>query len=332
MMKEALYYKRLKGNKVNCYLCPHNCSIIDSGRGFCGVRENNKGKLFSLVYSKASSCAVDPIEKKPLYHFLPGHKSLSIATVGCNLKCMHCQNWEISQPKEIYGEEIRPERIVELAIEGGCKSISYTYTEPTIFYEYMLDIAKLAKKKSIKNVIVSNGYINEEPLLRLSKYIDAANIDLKGFNDGFYKKICKGRLNPVLDSLKILKEKDIWLEITNLMIPTLNDNIGEITKMCKWVVANLGKDVPLHFSAFVPHYRLTNLHSTSKASLLKARKVAIDSGLSYVYIGNLMTDKGNNTYCPKCKRLVMGRDFFRVLGNAIKDSRCVCGEEIAGVF
>jgi len=331
-MRQALYYKKLKNNKVQCQLCPHYCAISDGKKGNCGVRQNKKGKLYSLVYGKACSASVDPIEKKPLFHFLPGHSSFSIATVGCNMHCLHCQNWEISQAKSILGKTLMPEDIVTQAVESNCKSISYTYTEPTVFYEYAIDTMKLARKKGIKNIIVSNGFINEEPLLEWCKYLDAANIDLKGFDNIFYKKVCSARLEPVLNSLKILKEKGIWLEVTNLIIPTLNDNLDKVKKMCRWIVDNLGSDVPLHFSRFFPHYRLVDLPPTKEETLKKARDSAKKAGINYVYIGNMYVEDGENTYCPKCDELLVERKGFGVLRNNLKKSKCGCGESIAGVW
>lgn len=330
-MKEALYYEKLK-EKVHCHLCPHNCLIAEGKRGNCCVRENKGNKLYSLVYGKACSAAIDPIEKKPLYHFIPGHSSFSVATVGCNLHCLHCQNSEISQPQSIIGEDLTPEEIVSLALDKGCKSIAYTYTEPTIYYEYALETAKLARKKGIKNLIVSNGFINEEPLKELCKYLDGANIDIKGFTEEFYKKVCCAKLEPVLNSVKILKEKRVWLELTNLIIPTLNDNLKTIGEMCKWIKDNLGPDVPLHFSRFFPYYKLKDINPTSAETLVKARDTAKKIGINYVYIGNIFIDGADNTYCPKCGELIIERAGFNILQNNIKASKCNCGEKIAGVF
>jgi|TARA_B100001971_G_C18240646_1_gene570618 pyruvate formate lyase activating enzyme len=331
-MKEALYYKKKK-NKLQCVLCPKNCIISDNGVGFCGVRKNIKNKIYSLVYNKPVSIAVDPIEKKPLYHFLPSSVSLSIGTVGCNLTCKHCQNWEIARalPGILPEYGISPKELVEKAIENNCKSISYTYNEPTVFYEYVLDTAKLARKKGIKNIIVSNGFINEEPLKGWCKYIDAANIDLKG-SDRFYRDITTAWLKPVQDTLKILKEKKVWLEITNLIIPTLNDKPKEIENMCKWIKDNLGIDVPLHLSAFHPCYKLNHLPKTSPKTLFKARSIAKKAGLTHVYIGNVHSDKENNTYCPKCNKLLIKREWFEVRQNKIVENKCSCGKEIAGVW
>ena len=330
-MKEALYYEKSK-EKVQCHLCPHNCVIAKGKRGNCGVRENKENKLYSLVYGKACSATIDPIEKKPLYHFIPGHGSFSMATVGCNLHCSHCQNWEISQPEAIIGQYLAPEEIVRSALAKGCKSIAYTYTEPTVYYEYALETAKLARKKGIKNVIVSNGFINEEPFKEFCKYLDGANIDLKGFTEEFYKKVCCAKLEPVLNSLKILKEKNVWLETTNLIIPTLNDDLKRIGEMCKWIKDNLGADVPLHFSRFFPYHKLNNVNPTPAETLVKARDIAKKIGINYVYIGNIFIEGADNTYCPKCGELLIERVGFNILQNNIKNAKCGCSEKIAGVW
>jgi len=332
-MKEALYYEK-KDNKLQCHLCPRNCVIAIDKAGFCRVRKNIKNKLYSMVYAKPISAHIDPIEKKPLYHFLPGTKALSIGTVGCNLACKHCQNWEMSQafPGDFPEYDLPPALIVEEAIKTGCKSISYTYNEPTIFYEYALDTAKIAKKKGIKNTIVSNGFINEEPLKQWCKYIDGANIDLKSIDDKFYRKITSAWVEPVLNTLKILKENNVWFEITNLIIPTLNDNLKDIEKLCNWVKNNLGVNNPIHFTAFYPCYKLTNLPRTSPDILKKAYNTAKKTGINYVYIGNVFADKEGNTYCPKCGELLIERSFFEVLQNNITHSKCSCGNKIPGVW
>jgi pyruvate formate lyase activating enzyme len=333
-MKEADYYKKLKDENVQCILCPKNCVIKKDSYGFCNARKNIDGKLYSIVYSNPDAVHVDPIEKKPLYHFMPGSKALSIGTIGCNLECKHCQNWTMSRakPEEIVTQNISPEEIVEIAVEKGCKIISYTYNEPTVFFEYMLDCAKIAKKKGIKNVIVSNGFINEEPLKELCEYIDGANIDLKAFNNKFYKDTCSAWLEPVLESLKILKQRKIWLEVTNLIIPTLNDDLKEIKKMCLWIKENLGTEVPLHFTAFYPCYKLLKIPGTNLEILKKARKIALNTGIKYSYVGNVFAAEENNTYCPKCGKLLIERSGFSVIKNNIKNSKCSCKEKIPGVF
>lgn len=333
-LKEALYYKKLKNNYVRCNLCPRYCIIKNGERGNCGVRGNINGKLYALTYSKPCSISIDPIEKKPLYHFLPGSKSLSIATVGCNLHCMYCQNWTISQAKveDVPYLIATPKQIVEQAKIKQVASISYTYTEPTVFYEYMLDIAKLAKKSKIKNVLVSNGFINSNPLKKLCHFIDGVNIDLKGDNL-FYEKLCAGSLDPILETIKLLYAKRIWVELTMLVVPTYNDDIAKIKKVILWVLENLGNEVPLHFSAFYPSYNLVNVPPTSPEFLIKTRTIAKNFGLKYVYIGNISDLDGSTTFCPKCNGRLIVRDGFFVKENNLREGKCnFCGEKIAGVF
>ncbi len=334
-MKEALYYKKLKDKIVNCNLCPTNCVIKPGNFGNCGARKNIDGKFYSLVYAKPVSVSIDPIEKKPLYHFLPGSYSLSIGTLGCNLHCLHCQNYDISQAKadQFSGRELTPKELVEKAISNSCKSISYTYNEPTIFYEYVLETAQLARKKGIKNIMVTNGYINKEPLKELYPLIDAANIDLKGMYEDFYRKVCSVRLKPVLEAIKGIKKIGTWLEMTNLLIPGYNDSKGKIEKLVKWVKDNLGVKVPLHLSAFYPTYKLLDVPRTSPETLLMAKKIALKEGLKYVYLGNIALPDSANTYCPKCSKLVIERGGFEVYKNNLKDNSCpFCDEKIDGIF
>jgi len=332
-MKQALYWKPLKNKTVQCQLCPKFCVIKENEYGNCKARKNTDGKLYSMVYGKAIGPNIDHIEKKPFYHFLPGSKALSFGTTGCNLHCLHCQNYDTSQatPEEIKGNQISPKEIVNLAKKNNCESIAYTYNEPTIFYEYMLDTAKLAKKEKILNVIVSNGFINPKPLKELCKYIDAANIDLKGFNNKFYKRVCSAMLEPVLETLKTLKKENVWLEVTNLIIPDENDDPSELNRMCIWLKNNLGTTTPLHFSAFYPMYKMKNKLPTSPEILFKAKDIAKKQGLKYVYIGNIMTD-ANNTYCPKCKNLLIKRGGF-LSESYLKTNKCPeCNEKIDGVL
>lgn len=335
-IKEALYYKKLKGNVVQCQLCPRYCAIKENERGNCGVRENKKGRLYSLVYGRPCSANLDPIEKKPLYHFLPGEQAMSIATAGCNLHCKHCQNWTISQamPEDVVALNMPPKLVVSETKKSGSRTISYTYTEPTVFYEYMIDTAKLAKKQGIKNTIVSNGFINPKPLEELCKYLDGANIDLKAISDNFYREVCSARLQPVLDALIMLHKKGVWLEITNLIIPTLNDKKSDIKKLIAWIKENLGLDVPLHFTAFYPCYKLSDLPSTSIKILQTARELALKAGLHYVYTGNLPDEEGNTTYCPSCgKALIKRQGFFGISNIGIVKGKCkFCNEKIAGVW
>jgi pyruvate formate lyase activating enzyme len=334
-LKEALFYKKLDNKVVQCQLCPRRCVIPPGARGFCGVRENRDGTLYSLVYAKPVAIHIDPIEKKPLFHFLPGTSAFSIATAGCNLRCKFCQNWEISQakPEEVRYEYLEPADLIKEVLVSGSATIAYTYTEPTIFYEYMLETAKLAKKQGIRNIMHSSGYINEEPLRQLAAYLDAANIDLKGFSDEYYAKLTEGTLEPVLRSLKILKEAGVHLEITNLILSGFNDDPDTIKKMCVWIKDNLGASVPLHFSRFFPMYKLASLNPTPLETLEKARKIALECGLKYVYIGNVGGHPAENTYCPKCGKIVIGRRGYFITENNLIDGKCkFCGEKIEGTW
>ncbi len=334
MAKEASYWKKFGEGRVQCQLCPHLCLLEEGETGRCHARQNQQGKLMSLVYGKPCSIALDPIEKKPLYHFLPGEKSLSVATAGCNLTCGFCQNWEISQcgPEKV-SLAVKPEEIIKEEKKRKAKIISYTYTEPTIAYEYVSDIAKLAGEKKLKNTTVTNGFINPEPLKELCKYLDGSNIDLKSMDDEFYRQVCGARLKPVLESIKIMQEKGVWIELTNLLIPGLNDSTEQITRLIDWIRKNLGFNVPLHFTAFYPTYKLIKLPRTSLATLKKARRIAIGKGLKYVYTGNLQDDEGNNTYCPKCREMLIKRRFFDVVENKLKKGKCFnCGQGITGVW
>lgn len=292
-MKEALLYKKLKNEKVQCQACAHYCVISSNKRGICGVRENQKGKLYSLVYGKAIAVHIDPIEKKPLYHFLPGTYSLSIATVGCNLACKNCQNHDISQgskpDKPILGQEMSPEKIVREALDNHCPSISYTYTEPTIFLEYALATMKLAKEKGLKNIWVTNGFMSPQTLNLIIPDLDAANVDLKSFDDNFYQKYCGGRLKPILENLKELKRKGIWLEITTLIIPGLTDQEKMLKKIAQFIKKELGPETPWHISRFFPEvsWQLQDLPATSLEIIEKASQIGLQAGLKYVYKGNI---------------------------------------------
>ena len=334
-MKEAMFYEKVGDNAVKCHLCSHRCKIVDMKRGICGVRENRGGTLYTLVYGKVVSRAVDPIEKKPLFHFLPGSSAYSIATVGCNFRCGNCQNWEISQmpkPKNpIIGEDVPPEEIVEVANQLRCKSIAYTYTEPTIFMEYAYDTARLAIKDEIKNVFVTNGYVTNEALSEVAPYIHAANIDLKSCSDEFYRKNCGARLDPVLEAIKLYKRLGIWIEITTLIIPQLNDseeNLKEIVAFIK----DVGVEIPWHVSRFYPKYQLIDFSPTPIETLCKAKEIGLEAGLKYVYQGNVSGD-GENTYCYACGELLIERYGYRVTKNKIVNSSCFsCGVEIDGVW
>ena len=319
---------------VQCELCPNGCVLEEGQHSRCRARMNKNGTLYSLVYGKPCAVHIDPIEKKPFFHFLPGTLAFSIATAGCVLSCKFCQNWQISQakPEDTDNYDLPPDKVVNNAIAYKCRSVTYTYTEPTVFYEYMYDTAIIAKKNGIKNTMHSCGYINEKPLRKLSKYMDAADIDLKGFTEDFYSRICSGSLKPVLNSLVVLKEEKVWLEITNLLIPTLNDDMKKIREMSRWIQKNLGADVPLHFSRFFPNYKLTNLPPTPLETLVEARKTAMDAGLRFVYIGNIRQE-AESTFCPKCKKLLIERIGYFLKQNNISDGKCkFCSTSIAGIW
>jgi pyruvate formate lyase activating enzyme len=288
-----------------------------------------------LVYGNPSAVHLDPIEKKPFFHVLPGTTSFSLATAGCNFQCKFCQNWEISQafPEDVYSYEVPPELMVKRAKEIGARSIAYTYVEPMIFYEYMYDICQLKKKEGLLNVIHSNGFINPAPLRDLCKVLDAANIDLKGFTENFYRELCGGKLTPVLETLKTLKQEKVHLEITNLIIPTKNDEMSVIKEMCLWVKKELGADTPIHFSRFYPLYKLKGLPPTPVSTLEEARSVALSTGLEYIYIGNIPSHEGENTFCPKCKKIIIQRKGFMVGEMHLKNGKCgYCGKPIPGIW
>ncbi len=332
-----MLYARKEGNAVNCLLCSHRCIIQDGNKGICGVRENNKGVLYSLVYGKAIAAHIDPIEKKPLNHYLPGTMSYSIATAGCNLRCKFCQNWSISQgPKEqgmIKGENITPEEVVDNAINSNCKSIAYTYTEPTVFFEYAYDCGKLAREKNIGNVFVSNGFMTGETLDNAKEFLDAANIDLKSFTDEFYREMCGARLEPVLESIKKMKNQGVWVEITTLVIPERNDSDEELRNIAEYIANEVGTETPWHVSRFHPDNKYTDSYSTPAETLHRAREIGEEAGLKYVYVGNIPGDRGEHTFCPRCKQLLINRDGFHVSGNKIRDGKCPeCNTKIDGVW
>jgi len=328
--------------KVQCELCPKNCVISPGQSGECRVRVNIDGVLRTVVYGYPCSINVDPIEKKPMAHFLPGTGILSIATVGCNLHCRFCQNWEISQanPEEMpaifYSREKlfwSPQDLVDITKKAGCPSLAYTYTDPIVYYEYTYDTAKLAREAGIRNVLVTAGYINEEPWKRLLKFIDGANIDLKGFTDEFYINVCSATLKPVLNALILAKANGVIVEVTNLIIPTLNDKPEDIRQLCHWMKANLGGETPLHFSRFFPRHKMLNLPPTSAETLDLARTIAVEEGLEHVYIGNISSKEGQNTYCPGCKSLLVERSGYTILQNNLKNGSCPkCGRGIYGVW
>jgi pyruvate formate lyase activating enzyme len=332
---EARHYNKLQNLKVECQLCPRKCKVADRERGACGVRENRGGTYYTLVYSRVCSKNVDPIEKKPLFHFLPGSPAYSIATPGCNFECRFCQNWEIAQfrPEQVQSVLMTPQRVVSGAKVSDCTIIAYTYSEPVIFYEYMFDCAKAGNKDGMHSVMISNGYIEEKPLRELCQVLSAVKIDLKAFTEKFYKDICSGELKPVLRTLEILKENGIWFEIVVLIIPTLNDSPDEISRMSDFIVTKLGPDVPVHFTRFHPTYKIKNLPPTPVETLEKARTIAMGKGMHYPYVGNVWGHPAESTYCPGCKKPVIRRIGFQILENRISNGKCQgCGTKIAGVW
>ncbi len=334
-MKEAMFYRRLDGNKVACFLCAQHCRIEPGRRGQCGVRENRDGTLLTLVYGKLIAQHVDPIEKKPLYHFHPGTRSYSIATVGCNFRCLFCQNADISQAADanhtIWGHNTRPEEVVTHAQKARCATISYTYTEPTIFMEYALEVAEKAHETGIKNVFVSNGYMTKEALEAIGPYLDAANIDLKAYSNDFYSQRCGAQLKPVLKTIENMKRRGIWLEVTTLLIPGLNDRSEELQQLAGFL-AGLDPGIPWHISRFHPTYLLTDRPATPVESLRRARAIGYEAGLHYVYTGNVPGDDGENTTCHQCKELLIERFGFSIQRRALKDGACPkCGTPLGGV-
>lgn len=335
-MLESYLYKKLENKKTHCLTCAQRCVIAENNFGICGVRKNIGGKLYALNYGKAISESVDPIEKKPLFHFLPGSNSLSIATVGCNMRCGNCQNWQISQlvktDKNLLnvGQDLSPEKIVRDAKENKCPSIAYTYTEPTIFLEYALETMKLAKKENIKNAWITNGFMSSETLDLILPYLDAANIDLKSFNDEFYKTHCGAKISPVLENIKRIKQAGIWVEITTLIIPTLSDDNKTFEKIAKFIYDNLGSETPWHISAFsgAISYKMQNIPDTPSEKIYKAYEIGKKVGLKYVYTGNISNDSKENTYCPKCGELAIKRTGY-CIERFDREGKCEeCGENL----
>ena len=335
-LREAMFYKKLeKDKKIECQLCFRKCIIPEGKRGVCRNRENQDGVLYNIVYAKPSAVHIDPVEKEPQLHMLPGTDILCLGTAGCNFQCKHCQNWHLSQRsiEEMGYYNLPPEEVVEIALEKKIPTISFTYNDPISFYEYVYDIAKLAQAEGIKILWHSNGSINPEPLKELLKYTDAVTIDLKGFTEKFYKEASNAKLEPVLTTLKTINEEGIWLEIVNLVIPTMNDDPKDIKRMCEWIKENLGADTPLHFSRFSPAYRMTHLPSTPIKTLEKAYNTAKEVGLEYVTVGNVPGHKYNSTFCPQCGKCLIKRVHFQVLDNNIIDGKCkFCGYEIPGIW
>ncbi len=332
MIKEAMLYDKLEGSKVHCNVCGHRCIISNGKRGFCRVRENKNGILYTLIYNTVSSEAVDPIEKKPLFHFYPGTLAYSLGTIGCNFRCKHCQNWTISQIEldKAYTVEITPEEAVQRALAVGAKTIAWTYNEPTIWYEYTYDCAKIAKEAGLATAYITNGYITPEALKNISPYLDAFRVDIKAFTDNFYREITSAKLGPVLESAKLARELGMHVEVVNLIIPTHNDSPEEIRNMVKWILENLGSDTPLHFTRFQPQYKMSELIPTPIRKLEEAHKIAKDEGMRFVYIGNVPGHDYENTYCPKCGTLLIRRNAFALFEYNItpKGSCPKCGEVI----
>ncbi|MCW8800182.1 MAG: AmmeMemoRadiSam system radical SAM enzyme [Desulfobacter sp.] len=335
-MKEALLYESLEGNRVRCNLCNHRCKIQKGKRGICSVRENRDGKLYSLAYGKIIAEHIDPIEKKPLFNFLPGSKAFYIGTVGCNFRCKHCQNFDISQyaqehKGQILGQDRTPEQIVAATKAAGCETIAYTYTEPTIFFEFAYDTAILAQEEGIKNVFVSNGYMSSEAAYQIAPYLDAINIDIKAFTDKFYKEICSARLKPVLETIRLMKKLGVWVEATTLIIPGLNDKEDELRDIARFI-KSVGTEVPWHVTQFYPTYKLMDRPFTPVGTLRRAREIGMEEGLRYVYEGNVPGEAGENTYCHDCGTVVIERSGFGFTQNYLQDGKCPeCGTKIDGV-
>jgi len=339
MLKEAMLYEKLegkKGNRVHCFLCNHQCKISDSKFGVCRVRQNRGGMLYTHVYGETIAANIDPIEKKPLYHFLPGSSSFSIATKGCNFQCGFCQNWQISQTSEdgrdLAGRPFAPADIVQRAKAEGCQSIAYTYTEPTIYFEYAHDTAELAHREGTYNIFVTNGYMTAKAIKTIQPYLDGANVDLKSFRNDFYRKTCNGKLQPVLDTIRLMRELDIWVEVTTLVVPGQNDNPAELKDIAEFI-ADVDTDIPWHISRFHPDYKVRDGGATPVKTLQKAKSLGREAGLKYIYVGNVMGED-RDTDCPKCGDTLIRREYFAP--NQIRvtdDSNCPsCGEHIAGVF
>ncbi|MCD6352010.1 MAG: AmmeMemoRadiSam system radical SAM enzyme [Armatimonadetes bacterium] len=334
-MAKARYWKPLGNKRVECLLCPKKCQVGDRERGFCGVRENRGGVYYTLVYGSAAAARPDPIEKKPLFHFLPGTLAYSIATAGCNMNCKDCQNWELSQarPEQLRTQPLPPAEVARQARLTGCRSIAYTYNEPTIFYEYMYDTAVEGRKHGLRSVVITAGYINQKPLRALIPRVDAIKVDLKGFSDAFYRRYCAGALGPVLETIKTIHAAGRWLELVVLIVPGINDAASSIEAMCKWIRNNLGPEVPVHFTRFFPNYQLRNLPPTPLATLERCYNIARRVGLHFVYLGNVPSSPAQNTVCPGCGKTLIERRGYSILANRLKHGRCpYCGRKIPGVW
>lgn len=331
----AAHWRKANDRRVTCHLCPHECVVPEGRTGKCRVRLNRGGEYYTLVHSNPCSLNNDPIEKKPLFHFLPGTNAFSIATVGCNIECRFCQNWQISQftPDEVPSRRMSPGDIVRAALEAGSTTIAFTYSEPTIFFEYMRDICLAAKGTKLKKVIISNGYIQEKPQRELLKLLDGVKIDFKAFSESFYRDVCSAHLRPVLDSLRRVKDAGMWLEMVMLTVPTLNDHPRELDAMTQWIVQKLGPDVPIHFTRFHPMYKLKNLPPTPVKTLEKARDIALQNGIHFAYAGNVPGHPGEDTCCPSCKKTLIRRDGYHIVYNRVQGGTCpYCKTPIAGVW
>jgi pyruvate formate lyase activating enzyme len=335
-VKEALHYEQLDEKRIRCRLCPRECVVGPGQRGYCRVRENHDGKYYTVVHGRVCAYHVDPIEKKPLFHFLPGTTAFSIATVGCNLACKFCQNWEISQetPENVSATHLPPAGVARAAGRYDSPTIAYTYTDPNVFHEYVLDCAHAGHEEGLRSVVISAGYLNREPLLNLIANLDGIKIDLKSFSDGFYRDVCSASLAPVLNTISTIREKGLWLEIVNLVIPTLNDDEKEIDRMCKWIFENLGDDVPVHFTRFYPRYKLKNLPPTPVSTVERAREIAVARGIKFAYVGNVPSgNPGESTYCPGCGEVVIKRSGYAVISIDLVDGKCrSCGTSVPGVW
>ena len=333
--REASWYKKLEEGRVECELCPQGCKVADMERGMCGVRENRGGTYYTLVHSLACAVHIDPVEKKPLFHVLPGEKAFSYSTAGCNVECKFCQNWEISQfrPEQVQAYKLPPDVLVAAARRSGARLTAATYGEPVVFWEYVRDVAVAANAAGIRPTVVSNGFIQEKALREVLPLLSAIKVDLKSFRDEFYREQVRGKLEPVLKSLQVIREVGVWLEIVVLLVPTLNDSAAEISDLCAWVTSKLGPDVPVHFTRFHPTYRLTDLPPTPVATLERAWKIGRDTGLNFVYLGNVPGHPGENTVCPGCGEVVIRRIGFRILKNRLANGSCPkCHRAIPGVW
>lgn len=332
---EAAFYTKLDDDLIRCDLCPRRCHVPNGARGYCRVRENRRGRYYTLVQDRPCAIHLDPIEKKPFFHVYPGSKAFSLATAGCNLHCKFCQNWDIAQatPEEVHAQTLSPEAVADAAAKNGARTLAFTYSEPTVFFEYMLQCAKAARQRNVESVVITNGYINAEPLQHLLPYIKAIKIDLKSFSESFYTRICDGHLSPVKDTLKRIHSAGIWLEIVCLLIPTLNDSDAEISSLAAWVAKELGPNVPLHFTRFQPLYQLRNLPPTPPETLLRAKSLAAQEGCRFVYTGNIPGLEGQDTLCHSCGKTLIRRYGHLIKENLLKDSRCAyCKTVLPGLW